>query len=123
MEERDEDFIYNLIITRNRESELNYTIGISSSSITAEPEDYSVSDGMYRFPPEVSNISIPVTIRGDTKIELNELFEVTLSPGRGPSFLTRILGTEVTVGISDNDGSKSLGWTYVHHMVYDVSPF
>ena len=104
MEERDEDFIYNLNITRNIESELNYTIAISSSSITAEAEDYSVPDGPFQFPPEVSNISVPVTIRGDTRIELSEIFEVTLHQDTGPSFLVGLTGKGVTVGINDNDG-------------------
>ena len=112
VEEADVDIIYDLVITRNLASEQTYTLTITSPpsiappEIAAEPEDFSVPVGSIRFPPDVQNISLPVIIRGDRRIELAELFEVMLAHTEGPPFLVNILSRGTTVSIRDNDGGK-----------------
>ena len=113
VEEADVDITYGLVITRDRASEQTYTLTITSPppslappDIAAEPEDFSVPVGSIRFPPDVQNISLPVIIRGDRRIELAELFEVMLAHTEGPPFLVNILSRGTTVSIRDNDGGE-----------------
>ena len=108
VDEQDVDFVHNLLVTRNIESEQNYSIALRSSSTTAEDDDYFVSDDTLYFPPDVSSINVSVTIRGDTRIELVDIFEVTLRQRGGPSFLVDPLTRSISVGISDNDGGEAV---------------
>ena len=106
VDEQDVDFVHNLVVTRNIESEQNYSIALRGSSTTAEDDDYFVSDDTLYFPPDVSSINVSVTIRGDTRIELVDIFEVRLHQRGGPSCLVNPLTRSISVGISDNDGGE-----------------
>ena len=109
VDEQDVDFVHNLVVIRNIESEQNYSIVLRGSSTTAEEDDYFVSDNIiFYFPPDVSSINVSVTIRGDTRIELVDIFEVTLRQRGGPSFLVDPLTRSISVGISDNDGGETV---------------
>ena len=108
VDEQDADFVHNLVVTRNIDSEQNYSIVLRGSSTTAENDDYFVSDDILYFPPDVSSINVPVIIRGDTRIELVEVFDVTLRQRGGPSFLVDPLTQTISVGISDNDGGRAV---------------
>ena len=107
VDEQDVDFVHNLVVTRNIESEQNYSITLRSSSITAEDDDYSVLDNIFYFPPDVSSINVPVTIHGDTRIELVDIFEVTLRSTGVPVFVVDRLTRTTSVGIIDNDGGET----------------
>ena len=108
VDEQDIDFVHNLVVTRNIESEQNYSIALRGSSSTAEDDDYFVSDDIFYFPPDVSSINVPVTIRGDTRIEMVDTFEVRLRQRGDPSFLVDSLTRSISVGISDNDGGETV---------------
>ena len=108
VDEQDVDFVHNLLVTRNIQSEQNYSIALRGSSTTAEDDDYFVSDDIFYFPPDVSSINVPVTIRGDTRIEMVDTFEVRLRQRGGPSFLVDPLTRSVSVEIRDNDGGETV---------------
>ena len=108
VDERDVDFVHNLVVTRNIESELNYSIALRGSSTTAEEDDYFVSDNTFYFPPDVSNINVSVIIRGDTQIEMLEVFNVTLWQRGGPSFVVDPLTQTISVTIRDDDGGETV---------------
>lgn len=107
VEEMDVDFTFDLIIDRNTKSEQTYLVSLSGSSITAEEDDYSLTTTTFQFPPDVSNITVPVTIHGDITPELTEIFEVRLHHRRGPTFQINQSRT-LTVAIIDNDGGEVL---------------
>ncbi|CAI8040262.1 hypothetical protein GBAR_LOCUS22443, partial [Geodia barretti] len=104
VDEQDVDFTHNLLVTRDVDSEQNYSIALRGSPITAEDGDFFVSDDTFYFPPDVSSINVSVTIRGDTRIELVETFDVRLSQRGGPNFVVDPLTRLISVGIRDNDG-------------------
>ena len=108
VDEQNVDFIHNLLVTRNIESEQNYSIALRGSSTTAEDDDYFVSDDTLYFPPDVSSINVSVIIRGDTRIELVDIFEVRLRQRGGPSFLVDPLTRSISVEIRDNDGGETV---------------
>ena len=114
-DEGDVDITYSVNITRDIESEQTYSVGLSSSPRTAGVEDYSVPEGPYDFPPDVSTITVPVTITGDTRIEWGERFDVTLSQEGGPPFdMLGDVRTTTTIGINDNDGGKLVMVVYLN---------
>ena len=104
VDEQDVDFTHNLLVTRDVDSEQNYSISLSGSPNTAEDDDFFVSDDTFYFPPDVSSINVSVTIRGDTRIELAETFNVRLRQRGGPNFVVDPLTRLISVGIRDNDG-------------------
>jgi hypothetical protein len=104
VDEQDVDFTHNLLVTRDVDSEQNYSISLSGSPNTAEDDDFFVSDDTFYFPPDVSSINVSVTIRGDTRIELAETFDVRLRQRGGPNFVVDPLTRLISVGIRDNDG-------------------
>ena len=108
VDEQDVDFVHNLLVTRSIESEQNYSIALRGSSSTAEDDDYFVSDNTFYITPDVSSINVSVTIRGDTRIELVDIFEVTLRQRGGPSFLVDPLTRSISVEIHDNDGGETV---------------
>ena len=112
VEEQDVDFTFDLLVTRDIDSEQNYSIALVGTSETAEDDDYFVSDNIFNFPPDVSSISVSVVIRGDTRIELAESFSVRLRQSGGPNFLVDLLTRSTTMEITDNDGGQCKG-TYI----------
>ena len=107
-DEQDVDFTHNLLVTRDVDSEQNYSIALSGSPNTAEDDDFFVSDDTFYFPPDVSSINVSVTIRGDTRIELAETFDVRLRQRGGPNFVVDPLTRNIIVEIRDNDGGWSI---------------
>ena len=59
------------------------------------------------FPPDQQTLNVTVTIRGDERIELEEMFEVTLRSVGDVGFLVSFTTRTTTVLIEDDDGSKS----------------
>ena len=124
VEESDVDVVYGLVITRDRASEQTYTLTIASlpssapPDIAAEPEDFSVPVASIRFPPDVQNISLPVIIRGDRRIEFAELFDVILAHNEGPPFLVNFLSRGTTVSIRDNDGGEPVDSSFYYVGMY-----
>ena len=108
VDEQDVDFTHNLLVTRDLDSEHNYSIALSGSPNTAEDDDFFVSDDTFYFPPDVSSINVSVTIRGDTRIELVETFDVRLRQRGRPNFVVDPLTRFISVGIRDNDGGWSI---------------
>ena len=108
VDEQDVDLVHNLLVTRSIESEQNYSIALRGSSSTAEDDDYFVSDNTFYITPDVSSINVSVTIRGDTRIELVDIFEVRLHQRGGPSFLVDPLTRSISVEIHDNDGGETV---------------
>ena len=108
VDEQDVDFVHNLLVIRNIESEQNYSIALRGSSTTAEDDNYFVSNETFYFPPDVSSINVPVIIRGDTRIEMADVFEVTLHQRGGPSFLVDPLTRSISIEIRDNDGGETV---------------
>ena len=108
VDEQDVDFTHNLLVTRDLDSEHNYSIALSGSPNTAEDDDFFVSDDTFYFPPDVSSINVSVTIRGDTRIELPETFDVRLRQREGPNFVVDPLTRNIIVEIRDNDGGWSI---------------
>ncbi|CAI8052754.1 hypothetical protein GBAR_LOCUS28872 [Geodia barretti] len=104
VDEQDVDFTHNLLVTRDVDSEQNYSIALRGSPNTAEDDDFFVSDDTFYFPPDVSSINVSVTIRGDTRIELAETFDVRLRQRGGPNFVVDPLTRNIIVEIRDNDG-------------------
>ena len=104
VEEGDTDFTYNLVLNKSRESEETYNLTIEGISNTAGDEDFSIPSSSVVFPATASTINVPVTIIGDTRIELTEQFSVRVTkPGFFP---TASVNTVATINIIDNDGSK-----------------
>ena len=102
------DVVYNLVITKSLESEQIYNVALRGTSNTAsEGEDYSISSEVYLFPAEDENITVPVIITGDRRIELREDFIVTLRRQGGPPFVVDLTARQTTINIVDNDGSES----------------
>ena len=106
-EEEDVDFNFDLLLTRDIESELNYSLVLTGIPGTAEEDDdFFVSNDVIYFPPDVSSINVSVVIRGDTIIELTEVFNVSLRQRGVPSFAVDLLSRTATIEITDNDGGK-----------------
>ena len=104
MEEGDTDFTYNLVLNKSRQSEETYTLRIEGINNTAGDEDFSIPSSSVVFPATASTINVPVTIIGDTRIELTEQFSVRVTkPGFFP---VASVNTVATINIRDNDGSK-----------------
>ena len=109
VEEGDTDFTYNLILNKSRESEETYTLRIGGISNTAGDEDFSIPSSSVVFPPIASTINVPVTIIGDTRVELTEQFSVSVSkPGFFP---TASVNAVATINIRDNDGEFIAVWS------------
>ena len=103
VEEGDTDFTYNLVLNKSRQSEETYTLRIEGISNTAGDEDFSIPSPSVVFPANASTINVPVTIIGDTRIELTEQFSVRVT---NQGLLS--VNTVATINIRDNDGSKCL---------------
>ena len=99
------DFQFDLVITKSLPSEQTYTIQLQSALITAEAEDFSLPPASFRFPPDLENLIVSVTITGDTSIELLESFNL-FAVGIGEPRFVRDGTSDATVTIEDNDGSK-----------------
>ena len=106
VEEGDTNITYNLVLSKSLESEEAYTLVIEGISNTAGDEDFSIPSQSIVFPANVQSINIPVTIIGDTTIELTEQFNVKV---HGMGFPLVVVDLNVTINIIDNDGSK---WTF-----------
>ena len=61
-----------------------------------------------------------VTIRGDTRIEMVDVFEVTLRQRGGPSFLVDPLTRSVSVEIHDNDGGETVVRDFQYNSTHNL---
>ena len=75
------------------------TVAYATANGTATAgSDYLAASGTLIFPAGVSTRPISVTVNGDTTVELNETFSVTLS---NPA--NAVLGTATGTGTIEND--------------------
>ena len=112
VKESDQDFNYSLAIVKSISSEQTYSVGLRGTSVSAEPEDYFVPTTPFIFLPDQQTLNVTVTIRGDERIELEEMFEVTLRSVGDVGFLVSLTTRTTTVLIEDDDGGMSKDYTY-----------
>lgn len=77
---------------------LNYMV-VASGNHPASDSDFTATNGTIQFSPQESSRTLTVAVVGDDTVELDEDFEVRLSPGSGNIQLTQ----DRAVGVIRND--------------------
>ena len=91
-------------VTLSRVSTQTVTVNYTTANGTATGgSDYVAASGVLTFAPGVSTRPISVTINGDTTVEANETFSVTLS-----SAANAVLGTASGTGTITNDDTAPI---------------
>ena len=89
----------------------NVTVSFATSNGTATaPADYTAASGVVTFTAGASTRNVPVAVVGDTTLEADETFQVTLTSPSGAN-----LGDAQAVGtISDDDATPLSGLEVAH---------
>lgn len=96
--------VLNLAVTLSAASKTPVTVNFATADGTATAgSDYVATSGILTFAPGVTVQQVPVTINGDTLVEPNETFNVTLSAASGAA-----IGTATAVGTINNDDLGTL---------------
>ena len=83
-----------------------FTVGYSTSDGTADASDYTAATGTLTFAGNDGEVqTLDVTVLGDTILEADETFDVTLGT---PSLATVLLGRATGLGTIQNDDSASI---------------
>jgi hypothetical protein len=90
-------------VTLSAPSATNVTANFSTTPGTATASDFTATTGTVTFTPGQTSQSIGVPILGDTLLENDETFSLTLSAAAGAT-----LGTAAAIGTIQNDDAVSL---------------
>lgn len=80
---------------------INVNYATSDGTARVAEGDYLATSGLLRFLPGETSQTIAVTVLGDTRLELNETFNVTLS-----NSVNALIGTPTAIGTIVNDDSQ-----------------
>ena len=116
LEEGDSDIRFNISVFKSLETEQSYMITLVGMPLSAEEDDYSLSD-MSIFFPENETLDVFVTITGDTRIEQAENFTIRVEQSGGPPFGVDPNTVSTLISIVDNDGGKLYGTVNIYKTV------
>lgn len=96
--------VLNLVVTLSAASKTPVTVNYATSDGSANAgTDYVAASGTLSFAPGQLTQNVPVTINGDTALEADETFSVTLSNPVGAT-----LATATAIGTISNDDALTL---------------
>ena len=101
--EANSNVTFDLQISRHVQSSLTLSIQLREvAGGTAGAGDYSLPTDVFLFRPEDDNITVPIIITGDDRVELTEELLIQMMPASSVSFSTE--PSVISIFIEDDDG-------------------